>query len=864
MILMSAALTRAEAEVRRRLLDVRCVSVELDLTAGEDAFRSVTVINFSCRTPGAATFVDVKPALLRRVVLNGRELDPGALDGGRFPLDDLADDNELLVDADMAYSRTGEGMHRFVDPADGEVYVYTQSFLDDGPRVFTAFDQPDLKAPYRVTVTAPSAWTVVANATGTREELPEHGAAGGATRTSFEPTAAISSYLVAVVAGPLHSVRSEHDGIPLGLHCRRSLAPYLDADAEELLTVTRQCFDAYHRLFRQRYPFGGYDQCFVPEFNVGAMENPGCVTLRDTFLFRSAVPETEREHRAIVVAHEMAHMWFGDLVTMRWWDDLWLNESFAEYMGFRVVADATRFGTAAWTGFASTKAWGRDADQRPSTHPVAPESVADTAEALQNFDGISYAKGAAALRQLAAWLGDEAFFAGVNRHFEAHAFGNATLDDLLQSLAGTSGRDVHAWAERWLRTTGLDTLRPADGVLQQRSADGQLRPHLITVAGYDRLPDGTLTLRQRTPLELVPGEPAMLPERRAELLVPDDTDLAFAKIRLDEKSWGTVRDSLGQVPDVLARAVLWNSARDQVRDGELPASEFLELVAAHLPGETSVHLVQDVLAFARGGCSDHYLPPERRVWALARLAGVCRSLLRRTEGDPGASGLRLVAVRGLIDAASTSVERAELRGWLDEGAVPGGPELDPALRWQLLLRLCVLGAAGEAEIVAEVDRDPSATSAEGAARCRAALPDRDGKLAAWEAVFAGDLSNYLFRATIDGIWQPEQAELLDELSLPERFFPDAAAVAERRGPAIARALTAPSGFPGHAASAEVLAIGERYLCREDLGAALRRGLSDRLDDMRRAVRSRALERDAGEPEGGDEDPGTTSAAKEGE
>ncbi|WP_370113355.1 aminopeptidase N [Streptacidiphilus sp. MAP12-33] len=835
------ALTRAEAEGRRRLLDVRCVSVDLDLTVGAEVFRSVTVISFGCRTPGAGTFLDVKPDRLHRVVLNGRELDPGALADGRFPLEALASDNTLLVEADMAYSRTGEGMHRYVDPADGEVYVYTQAFLDEGPRIFAAFDQPDLKAPYEVAVTAPAEWTVVANAdaVGEREAAQEREGRRDAVRTRFAPTAPISSYLVCVVAGPLHSVRSEHDGIPLGLHCRRSLAPYLDADAEELLTVTRQCFDAYHALFRQRYPFAGYDQCFVPEFNVGAMENPGCVTLRDTFLFRSAVPDTEREHRAMVVAHEMAHMWFGDLVTMRWWDDLWLNESFAEYLGFRVIAGATRF-SGAWTGFASTKAWGRDADQRPSTHPVAPEAVTDTAAALQNFDGISYAKGAAALRQLVAWLGDEAFFDGVNRHFDAHAYGNATLDDLLQALAAASERDVHGWAELWLRTTGPDTLQVTGDALRQTSADGVLRPHRITLGSYDGLPDGTLVLRQRVGVELADGKEVPLPEPRGELLLPDDTDLAFAKIRLDERSWSVVRESLGRVPEALARVVLWNSARDQVRDGELPAAAYLELVADHLRGETSVHLVQDVLAFARQVATDQYLPPEQRPGALARLGGVCRALLRRTEGDASAAGLRLVAVRGLIDAAATPVEQAELREWLAEGAVPGGPELDPALRWQLLLRLCVLGAAGEAEIAAEAERDPSATSAEGAARCRAARPDRDAKLSAWQAVFTGELSNYLLAATIDGVWQPEQHQLLDELELPKRYFTDAAAVAERRGAAVARLLTTAGGFPSYAATPEVLAAGERELGRDGLSVALRRGLTDRLDDLRRAVRGRTL------------------------
>ncbi|MEU3569922.1 aminopeptidase N [Kitasatospora sp. NPDC036755] len=846
----TSVLTRTEAAERHRLLDVRTVHLDLDLTRGPEVFGSTTVIRFGCATPGAGTFVDVKPARLHRVVLNGRELDVAALEAGRFPLTGLAADNELTVEADMAYSHTGEGMHRFTDPADGEDYVYTQSFLDDGPRVFASFDQPDLKARFTVSVTAPRPWTVVGNGLSRQVEPG---------RWEFATTPVISSYLVSVVAGPLHSVRAEHDGIPLGLHCRRSLAAHLDADADELLEITRQGFDHYHRVFRHRYPFDSYDQCFVPEFNAGAMENPGCVTLRDEYVFRSAVDDTKREERALVVVHEMAHMWFGDLVTMKWWDDLWLNESFAEYMAYRVTAASTRF-TSAWTGFAANrKPWGYDADQRPSTHPVAPGTVDDTAQALQNFDGISYAKGAAALRQLVAWLGEDAFLAGVNDHFDEHAFGNATLDDLLRALAAASGRDVHAWAERWLRTTGVDTLRLTDGRIEHTAADGgPTRPHQLTVAHYRRTPEGALELAERAPLALAadtdadtgtdtgtgtgtdaaeaPGTTLARPAATALTLL-NDTDLGYVKIRLDAASWDTARTSLGAVPEEEARAVLWSAARDQVRDGELAPDAYLRLVADHLPGETSVHLVDAVLAFARDFVVDCAVPPADHPAALARLGEVCRALLRRTEGEPDRTGLRLVAARGVIGTALGEQQAAELRDWLAAGTVPGGPALDPDLRWQLLLRLCVLGAAGEPEIAAELAADPSSTSEQGAARCRAALPDPAAKEAAWQALFHGELSNYLAIATARGLWQPEQADLLDELTA--RYFKELGPAAARRGPALARVL-ATAGFPAFAATERTVRAAEACLADPDLTAATRRGLVDQLDTLRRAVRAREL------------------------
>lgn len=849
-------LMRDEAQTRAQLIDVHRYTVALDLTTGDETFDSRAAIRFTARAAGD-TFVELKPALLRSVTLDGQPLDPDGLDENRLALPALAaGEHELIIDAGMRYSRTGEGMHRFTDPTDGETYLYTQLFLEDVQRVFAAFDQPDLKAVFDLTVTAPDGWTVLGNGIATDE---------GDGRWRLAPTPPISTYLVAVAAGPWHSVRTEHAGLPFGIHCRRSLAPHLDTDADEIFAITRACYDRYHEKFQEPYPFDSYDQAFVPEFNAGAMENPGLVTFRDEFVYRSAVTDTERQTRAMVIAHEMAHMWFGDLVTLTWWDDIWLNESFAEYMGYQTLTEATRY-TDTWVAFGiDRKSWGYDADQRPSTHPVAPDpgSVPDTAAALLNFDGISYAKGASALRQLVAWLGEKDFLAGINTHFARHKFGNATLADFIDSLAASTDRDVHRWAEQWLRTTGVDTLIPTvdnangthngthngtpsgngngggngseSGWTLHVTQDGS-RPHRIAVGAYDRdlVDPGRLAPRDRFEID-IPQQagPVVRPGRRPDLVVLNDGDLGYAKVRLDDRSWATALDTFSGIPDPLTRTVVWNAARDMVRDGELPPTAYLEAARTHLPHETDLAIVQGVLGFATTQIADRYLTPDDRPAALAGLTAICRALIRRTE-DGNAPGLRLTAVRHFISAAT---QPDGIQDWLNSGSVPGGPELDPELRWRILYRLAVLGAADESAITDELTRDPSATGREGAARCRAALPDGEAKAAAWERLFlTDDLSNHLFTATAQGFWQYEQTDLVRKY-VP-RFYSDAVELAERRGPVIA-GFAGRYAFPLHAVDEESLRLGKACLARRDIPLALRRKLADQLDDLHRALRVRS-------------------------
>ncbi|RZU52578.1 aminopeptidase N [Krasilnikovia cinnamomea] len=831
-------LTRAEATTRAATITVTGYEIDLDLTGGAETFRSRTTVRFTAE-PGATTFIEVEPAALGSARLNGAALPADALAEHRLTLTGLAADNELTVEADMAYSNTGEGLHRFVDPADGNVYLYAQSFLDAARRIFACFDQPDLKAPVRLSVTAPEDWLVAANG------MPAGAPSGG--RHEFAPTPPMSTYLVSVIAGPYHARTAEHDGIPLALYCRRSLAEYLDADADELFTITRQCLDRYHEMFDVRYPYGHYQQAFVPEFNAGAMENPGLVTFRDEFVFRSAVTDSQREQRAIVVAHEMAHMWFGDLVTMAWWDDLWLNESFADYLGVRVAAEATRF-DGTWTSFAmGDKAWGLRADQRPSTHPVAPDEVADTAMALLNFDGISYAKGAAVLKQLVAWVGEKPFLAGLNAHFAAHAYGNATLADLLAALSEASGRDLSAWSDVWLRRSQVNTLRAetardsegrytAVAIAQTAPPDHPtLRPHRLGLGLYDLTADGA-ALRGRLELDLDPATdgghtpvPELTGAAAPDLLLLNDGDLTYAKIRLDAASAAALPQVLPTLRDPLARAVLWAAVLDAVVDAERPVADLVSLVLAALPVETEVVIVEHVLRTTRS-LVDRYAVPDTRPAALELLASACERLLGASA--PGSSG-QLAAARGLIGATS---DTARLRGWLAGDGVPAGLAVDADLRWLIRYRQAVLGDAGPDDIEAELAGDRSATGEQWAARCHAARPDPAAKARAW-ATLIGDtsVSNRLLESAAAGFWQPEQLELTD--GYVERYFAEMPEMARVRPNQVAERV-AIAAYPTVVVEPRTRELAARLLAAADLPALLRRAVVDCDDDVRRALAAR--------------------------
>ena len=827
-------LTRDEARRRAELLSVASYDVHLDLTA-DDGFDSTTTIRFSCREPGASTFVELDGELISATGVR-----TGEVVGNRIALHDLAADNVLTVRARGGYSRTGEGLHRFTDPADGQVYLWGMSFLDDAQRMFACFDQPDLKASISLTVDAAQGTTVVANARGTRD----------GDRWSFAATERMSTYGFTVAAGPWQSVHRPHGAVTLGVHCRQSLARHLDAD--ELLDVTGQCLDLQERLFGRGYPFGDtYDQLFVPEFNHGAMENPGAVTFTEDFVFRSRVTEDARRKRAMVIAHEMAHMWFGDLVTMRWWDDLWLNESFATYMSVLAQASSTRW-TNAWTTFVNTeKTWAYRQDQLPSTHPIAAD-IADIEAVKVNFDGITYAKGASVLKQLVAWVGQDAFLSALRDYFRAHEYGNTVLADLLGALERSSGRDLSEWSAEWLETAGCNTLRASietdgDGtftafsVLQEAPAQWlTLRSHRVAVGCYD-LVDGRLVRTHREELDVVGAKtevPGLLGRPQPDLVLVNDDDLTFAKIRLDERSLATLTEHVGDVEESLPRALCWAALWDMTRDAELPARDYVAAVLGGIGGESDIGVVQSLLRQAQSAVT-LFADPAWAPTGRAALAGAAHDALRAAE--PG-SDLQLAWTRAFATLAGSSEQLAVLRGLLDGSTPVDGLSVDTDLRWHLLGRLVALGEAGEADIDAELVRDSTSAGERQAATTRALRPTAEAKAAAWQRAVEDDtVPNAVQAAVIGGFWHAEQLDLL--APYVDRYFEAVGRVWQERPGELAQNV-AVGLYPALLVDRSVVERTDAYLQSHEVPAPLARLLLEGRDGVVRSLRAR--ERDTAE------------------
>jgi aminopeptidase N len=851
---VTSNLTRDEAAARSALVKVASYQVGLDLVSSgsDETFDSVSTVRFDCAAPGSSTFINLTAPAVREVTLNGAPVSLDAFDGDRITLHELAASNVLRVAAECAYSRSGEGLHRFTDPADGRVYMYSDLETFDAHRVYACFDQPDMKASYELTVTAPADWLVVSN---TAPESTHE--VGEALRWHFPPTPAVPTYITAVAAGPYHVVRDEHDGIPLGVYCRQSLAEYLDAD--EILEVTRQGFDFFHGSFGIKYPFGKYDQLFVPEFKEGAMENAGCVTFLEAYIFRSRVTDFAREARGETILHEMAHMWFGDLVTMRWWDDLWLNESFATWAGTLAQAEATRW-TSAWTTFAQLyKAWAYRQDQLPSTHPIAAD-IPDIRAVEVNFDGITYAKGASVLKQLVAYVGRENFLDGVRKYFGAHAWGNATLADLLSALEETSGRDLTSWSAEWLQTAGVNTLRPAysvdaDGRFTEFAVEQEapathpvLRSHRIAIGLYDRTPGGEAGLSRRLRVETdVAGPRTAVPEivgqPRPDLVLVNDDDLTYAKVRLDDHSLHTLVNSIGAFTESLPAALCWSAAWDMCRDAEMAARDYVRLVMSGMTSVADISVVQTLLRQA-GQAARRFADPGWRETGLALMASTLRGLLRTV---PGGSDEQLAYVRALASVATSAEDLALLAGLLDGSVRLDGLSVDTDLRWSLLARLVSRGAPkgsgtyGAAEIDAELARDATDAGERHAATCRAAIPTVEAKREAWRLLTGGELTIAALRAVLAGFADPDQPKLVEPYR--EEYFAVVGDVWRGWSSAMAQDFVA-GVYTVCAVSPETVEATGAYLASAQPPAALRRLLGEGRDDVLRALRCRARDRQA--------------------
>ena len=850
-------LTRDQAAERAALITVDSYRIDLDLTdgnggAGERVFRSITTVEFTA-LPGSDTVIDIAADKIHRATLNGRELDVSGYDESiGIELTGLADHNVVMVDADCLYSNTGEGLHRFVDPVDSEVYLYSQFETADAKRMFACFDQPDLKAVFDVSVTAPQHWQVISNGAAVSVDGGVH---------TFATTPRISTYLVALIAGPYarwdDSYSDEHGEIPLGIFCRATLAEFMDA--ERLFTQTKQGFGFYHKNFGMPYAFGKYDQLFVPEFNAGAMENAGAVTFLEDYVFRSKVTRASYERRAETVLHEMAHMWFGDLVTMRWWDDLWLNESFATFASVLCQSEATEF-TQAWTTFANAeKSWAYRQDQLPSTHPVAAD-IPDLAAVEVNFDGITYAKGASVLKQLVAYVGLEHFLAGLRDYFRAHAFDNATFDDLLSALETASGRDLSDWGRQWLKTTGLNTLRAdfdvdANGrftrfaVTQSGAAPGagETRVHRLAVGIYDDDGSGKLVRIHREELD-VNGEstdvPALVGLSRGRLVLVNDDDLTYCSLRLDPESLQTALERIADIAEPLPRTLVWSAAWEMTRDAELRARDFVSLVSGGVHAETEVGVAQRLLLQAQTALGS-YADPD---WARSEgWPAFADRLLELARGAEAGSDHQLAFVNALCSSVLSTRHVVVLADLLDhEPADLGlaGLSIDTDLRWRIVT---ALAAAGDIDadgpetpfIDAEVQRDPTAAGKRQGAQASAARPQLAVKEKAWSQVIEDDtLPNITARSIIGGFIEPGQAELLKPFT--ERYFAAIRGVWQRRSSEVAQTVVI-GLYPSQDISDDGIAAADRFLADPELPPALRRLVLEGRAGIERSLRARRFD-----------------------
>jgi len=831
-------ITRLEASERSAIVQAQTYKIELDLSTRDDTFSSKTTVHFTAKE-GNSTWIDFIAPKVQSIELNGESLDTGTHDGFRIPLHNLKSHNVLIVEAEASYMNTGEGMHRFIDPVDDEVYLYTQFEIADARRVFACFDQPDIKATFAFTITAPDHWKVTSNST---TPIPES-VRDGIERWTFAPSAKMSTYITAIVAGPYHEVRDEYKGkfgtYPLGLFCRNSLAEYLDP--EDLFTVTKQGFKYFEEAFDFGYPFEKYDQLFVPEFNAGAMENAACVTHHESYVFRSKVTRATYEQRANTVLHEMAHMWFGDLVTMKWWDDLWLNESFAEWAAHHASVEATQY-TEAWVNFVNQrKSWGYRQDQLPTTHPIVADMF-DLDAVEVNFDGITYAKGASALRQLVAWVGEDAFFTGIRAYFKKHAWGNTELQDLLVELEQACGRSLTDWTQRWLQTAGVNTLRPEivvhDGkyksvtILQEppvapEGVDQLLRPHHIGIGLYNRV--GTQIKRDnrieidvdgaRTDVPELVGQPV------ADLMLLNDGDYTFVKIRLDENSAKTSATGLRDIEDGVARALIWGASWDMTRDAEMSASDYLSMVLNTDLGEIEIGVAQQLLLQARSAIEQFANPANRAANRDALLDSLLNALAKADAGGDH----QLAFVKNIAGLARTPQHAEILAGWLDGSKVPAGLEVDTDLRWSLVARLVALGGLPATAIEDELLRDNTAGGQRQAASAKAGIPTAAAKLEAWNAVVENDgLANALLEATVGGFSQPDQRELL--VPFIAKYFDSLADIWETRTNEISQTLTL-GLFPSLLGSPEIMAKADAFIASStDVGAIrLVRELRDNVD-----------------------------------
>jgi aminopeptidase N len=834
-------LTQAEAESRAARITNCSYTLDLELTRGSATYTGDVTVTFDDSGSGD-TFFCYRGKTIERYDVNGTLLTP-SWDGYRLwiPGDALRPGaNTIRIRYVNEYDHQGDGFHQFIDPEDGQEYLYTNFEPYEAHRLFPCFDQPDIKATYALSVTAPAEWEVIHNSA----RISAGPAAGGRKTHRFETTKPFSTYLFCIVAGEYAEFRDQHGDVPLGLYCRKSMAQYFDTD--EVFQITKQGLDWYADFFDFPYPFGKYDQIFVPEFNSGAMENVGAVTHNEFMVFRDPPTDSQRRRRAEVILHEMAHMWFGDLVTMKWWNDLWLNESFAEYMAFVCMVGATRF-TSAWEDFnTSIKNWGYRQDQLVTTHPIAGE-VADTDQTFLNFDGITYAKGASTLKQLVATIGFDSFRAGMRHYFRTHAYGNTTLSQFLTALETGSGRELKTWSDLWLRTPSLNTIGvewQADGdrisaLSLTQSAPAEyptIRPHTLEV-GLVREDGGRITVTS-VPATIA-SERADVPAARGEakpaLVFPNYNDHGWCKVALDPESVAFARANLERIDDSLLRSLLWSSLWSMVRDQQLKSTEFLALVRERAAREPRIDLVEVILNQAQTALA-RFVPEEVKDDEARKLFAVARAGL---ESAP-AGDAQITWMRAMIAAAANHDDLVHLARLADGQESVPGLTVDQQMRWSIAVKHVAYAVPGAAaRLAGEATRDASDRGKRELLRGETSTPDPAVKAAAWEKFHGeGYGSLHYTESAMGGFNWPRQREILEPFV--EKYFTNVAAIVRTRDKEFSSGYHA-ALFPAYRVEQATLDRSERLLAEiADELPTLARMLRESNDELGRAIKCRAF------------------------
>ncbi len=815
-----STLTQSEAATRSALLDVQRYDIAVDMTGlleGE-VFASVSTITFTCSEPGETTFVDVAMDIAR-ATLNGTDVDVSQAADGRLPLPALAADNVLVIEASTTNTATGEGILRTVDPTDKLVYVWTSLEPDEARRVWACFDQPDLKAPHRFVVTAPSSWVVTSN--GAPESIVDADAGVGmdAKVWTYPDTPRLSTYVVVVNAGPFHEVRRQHDGYDLGFYCRQSLVPILERDLDELVTLTRQGLAFFGEQFACPFPQERYDQVFVPNLG-GAMENWGCVTYGDGQLFRTPPTHAQRAVRAEFIFHEMAHMWFGDLVTMQWWDDLWLNEAFASWAANWGMAGASEF-TDQWATFlAVSKRTAYEMDMSPASHPIRSD-VADVASAMANFDAITYVKGQSVLHQLVAYIGEEAFVAGLQDYFSRYAFSNTRLSDLMDCYSRASGRDLSAWTKAWLDEAGTDVISLSGGELLVETAEGgEPRPHHLDIAVFDTSGDELVPVGRSSHEVTGPRTAVDLPA--GDLRLVNAGDYTFAAVRPDATSLEQMLTRIDQLTDPLDRALVAATAGQLLLLGHVAPRDVAASLTRALAAETSPALIEPFLGQALQ-VADRWAPAAESPDLLRGLADAVIGLVDLPDA-------RQAALRTLAASASTDAHWAVL-----EEAAGRATDLD--LAWRMAVRRSELGDYDEDHVRRLLESDPDPDAGMRRLAVLAARPDLEAKEEVWRAFFV-DYAVPASRETLvlgSTFWRPGQAELLAPFT--HRYLDELHTL---KGGLLNQGLTIRAMYPLGAGDASFLAAAEAAVDDTSLSSYARNQLGANSFVLGRILQARQL------------------------